>query len=97
LGADAALEAPQFSGRQQEVLQLLLMGMSNKGICRALQMSESTVKTHLAAIFRKLGVNRRAEAMVAAMSLGLKLQLDGPASGLRPAAAEPGGLATLAD
>lgn len=97
LGADAALEAPQFSGRQQEVLQLLLMGMSNKGICRALQMSESTVKTHLAAIFRKLGVNRRAEAMVAAMSLGLKLQLDGAAPGLRSAAAEPGGLAALAD
>lgn len=97
LEADAALEAPQFSGRQQEVLQLLLMGMSNKGICRALQMSESTVKTHLATIFRKLGVNRRAEAMVAAMGLGLKLQLDGAAPGLRPAVAEPGGLAALAD
>ncbi len=96
LSSVGPLEPPQFSERQQEVLQLLLMGMSNKGICRAMQMSESTAKTHLAAIFRKLGVNRRAEAMMAAMSLGLKLQLGVGDAGLS-LAAEPGGFAALAD
>lgn len=64
-----------FSDRQHEVLQLLLRGMSNKSICRVLQMSESTLKTHLGVIFRKLGVGRRAEAMVMAMKLGIRLQL----------------------
>ncbi|MDT9001704.1 response regulator transcription factor [Paucibacter sp. APW11] len=69
-----------FSERQHEVLQLLLRGMSNKSICRVLQMSESTLKTHLGVIFRKLGVGRRAEAMVMAMKLGIRLELvDQPA------------------
>lgn len=79
LGAQTshAQSAPCFSGRQQEVLELLLAGLSNKSICRQLQMSESTVKTHLAAIFRKLGVSRRAEAMLVAMSLGMRISLGG--------------------
>jgi DNA-binding CsgD family transcriptional regulator len=60
---------------RHEVLQLLLRGMSSKSICRVLQMSESTLKTHLGVIFRKLGVGRRAEAMVVAMKLGIRLEL----------------------
>ncbi|WP_271007532.1 response regulator [Paucibacter sp. B51] len=66
-------ETPHFSDRQQEVLGLLLRGLSNKSIARRLEMSESTVKTHLAVIFRKLNVSRRAEAMVVAARLGFRL------------------------
>lgn len=66
-------EAPHFSERQREVLGLLLRGLSNKSIARRLDMSESTVKTHLAVIFRKLNVGRRAEAMVVAARLGFRL------------------------
>jgi DNA-binding NarL/FixJ family response regulator len=52
------------------VLRLLLQGKSNKLICRELALSESTVKTHLQAVFRKLDVNSRTQAVVAAARLG---------------------------
>jgi len=51
--------------RQQEVLDLLVQGKSNKEIALALKLSEGTVKIHLAAIFRHFGVNNRAAAAVA--------------------------------
>lgn len=51
--------------RQQEVLDLLIKGKSNKEIALALKLSEGTVKIHLAAIFRHFGVNNRAAAAVA--------------------------------
>ena len=60
-----------LSERQQEVLGLLVAGKSNKLICRELDVSEATVKTHLQAIFRKLDVNSRTQAVVAAVRLGL--------------------------
>ena len=56
-----------------QVLQLLLQGKSNKLICRALDLSESTVKTHLLAVFRRLEVNNRTQAVLAAARLGLRL------------------------
>lgn len=60
-----------LSGRQLDVLRLLIDGKPNKLICRELSLSESTVKTHLAAIFRKLGVNSRTQAVLQAARLGL--------------------------
>jgi DNA-binding NarL/FixJ family response regulator len=62
-----------LSPRQLDVLRLLIDGKSNKLICRELELSESTVKTHLAAIFRKLEVSSRTQAVVAAARLGLRL------------------------
>jgi DNA-binding NarL/FixJ family response regulator len=62
-----------LSERQLEVLSLLVEGQANKDICRTLGVSDSTVKTHLAAIFRKLGVNTRTQAVVAVARLNLKL------------------------
>lgn len=62
-----------FSPRQVDVLRLLIEGKSNKLICRDLGLSESTVKTHLASIFRKLDANTRTQAVVAAARLGLRL------------------------
>ena len=60
-----------LSERQQEVLGLLVAGKSNKLICRELDLSEATVKSHLQAIFRKLDVSSRTQAVVAAVRLGL--------------------------
>lgn len=58
-----------LSPRQRDVLSLLLQGRSNKMICRELGLSESTVKTHLEVIFRRLGVNSRTQAVMAAARL----------------------------
>ncbi|HYG72686.1 MAG TPA: LuxR C-terminal-related transcriptional regulator, partial [Actinomycetota bacterium] len=50
---------------------LLAEGKSNRDISRALFLSEKTVKAHLAAIFRKLGVTNRTQAAMAAVSMGI--------------------------
>ena len=54
--------------RQREVLDQLLLGQSSKEIARALNVAEGTVKIHLAAIYRALGVRTRAEAISKLMS-----------------------------
>jgi DNA-binding NarL/FixJ family response regulator len=55
--------------RQRRVLELLASGLSNKLIARQLDISEITVKAHVSAIFRKLGVANRAEAGLEASKL----------------------------
>ncbi len=67
-GASAA--ALGLTDRQTDVLVRLLEGKSNKQICRELDLAEATVKVHVRAILRVLGVNSRTEAMVAAARLG---------------------------
>ncbi len=57
--------------RETDILALLAEGMSNRDISRALFLSEKTVKAHLAAIFRKLGVTNRTQAAMAAVSMGI--------------------------
>jgi DNA-binding NarL/FixJ family response regulator len=61
--------------RQWEVLWLLLEGLSNKQICRALDLAEATVKVHVRAILRELGARSRAEAIVVASRLGIQRPL----------------------
>jgi DNA-binding NarL/FixJ family response regulator len=58
--------------RQADVLALLLAGKSNKVICRDLDLAESTVKNHLAALFKALNVSTRVQAVLAAARLGIK-------------------------
>jgi DNA-binding NarL/FixJ family response regulator len=58
--------------RQAEVLPLLLAGKSNKQICRDLGLAEGTVKSHIAAIFKALGVTTRVQAVLAVSRLGIK-------------------------
>jgi DNA-binding NarL/FixJ family response regulator len=60
-----------FSPREMEVLAQLARGAPNKDIARTLTVSQSTVKHHVSAIFRKLEVASRSEAIVKAARLGL--------------------------
>jgi DNA-binding NarL/FixJ family response regulator len=62
-----------LTGRQVDVLMLLVQGMPNKAICRTLDLGEPTVKTHVSAIFRALNVSNRAEAVVAVNKMNLDL------------------------
>lgn len=55
---------PALSRRERDVLRLLCMGLGNAEIGRQLFISEKTVRNHLSAIYRKLGVASRAEAIV---------------------------------
>jgi DNA-binding NarL/FixJ family response regulator len=55
--------------RQREVLRLLVEGRTNKEIARALDLSLGTVKIHLTAVFRTLGVTTRAAAAAAGAKL----------------------------
>jgi DNA-binding NarL/FixJ family response regulator len=66
---DAQTLIPAFplTKRQSEVLQLLARGLSNKEIGRELSLSERTVKAHVTAIFRSLGVSNRNEAIEQAL------------------------------
>lgn len=61
--------AADLTPRQQAVLALLEQGMSNKVIARELGIGEITVKAHVSAILRKLGVDNRVQAVVAARAL----------------------------
>lgn len=67
--ADPAGSAEKLTPRQRQVMELLVMGKSNKEIARALKLGEGTVKVHMAALFRTLGVNSRSRA--AALGAGL--------------------------
>lgn len=55
--------------RQRDVLELVVMGDSNKRIADKLGLSEGTIKIHLAALFRNLGVHNRAAAAVSGSRL----------------------------
>lgn len=57
--------------REQDVLALLVAGNSNRQIAQALQVSESTVKNHLHALYAKLGVESRGQAITEAIRRGL--------------------------
>jgi len=76
-GGDLGDTAPQggaasfLTPRQGEVLNLLRTGQSNKEIARVLKLAEGTVKLHVTAVLKALGVNNRTRAVVAAAKLGL--------------------------
>ncbi|MGH2767587.1 MAG: response regulator [Actinomycetota bacterium] len=57
--------------RESEVLRLIVDGCGNRQVADRLVISEDTVKTHVRAIFRKLGVADRAQAVSAALRQGI--------------------------
>ncbi len=63
--------AERLSERELQVLDLLAEGLSNKLLAHRLNISEHTVKTHVASIFAKLGASSRTEAVSKAIRRGL--------------------------
>jgi DNA-binding NarL/FixJ family response regulator len=70
-GRVLSLETLGLTDRQAQVLRLLAAGKSNKMICRELDLAERTVKAHISAVFRALGVTTRTQAALAAAKLGM--------------------------
>jgi DNA-binding CsgD family transcriptional regulator len=75
----ALLEAPApsknpLSSREQEVLNLVAKGLSNKQIAKVLEIAPSTVNFHLTSLFNKLGVKSRARAVAVALERGLSIR-----------------------
>ncbi len=67
----ASGESTRLSDREHHVLLLLADGLSAAEIAPQLHLSESTVKSHVAKIYQKLGAANRAQALVTAMRIGL--------------------------
>ena len=61
--------------RQIDVLKTLARGLPIKRICRELNLSEGTVKTHVAAIYRAFGARNRTEALIAARRAGFDIMI----------------------
>ncbi len=57
--------------RQEQVLRLVGEGKSNKQIAYEMQVSEATVKLHINALLRSLGVTNRTQAVITAQKMGL--------------------------
>jgi DNA-binding NarL/FixJ family response regulator len=62
-----------LTGRQVEVLALMMEGKSNKAISRMLDVAEPTVKHHVTAVLKALNVTNRTEAVIAVGTLGWEL------------------------
>jgi LuxR family transcriptional regulator, maltose regulon positive regulatory protein len=60
-----------LSPRETDILTLIAEGLSNKEIARSLDIGPETVKSYLKSVFTKLGVERRAQAVSRAQTLGL--------------------------
>ena len=66
---------PHLTDRQLDVLAQLAKGAPIKRICRELDLSEGTVKSHVAAIYRSFGASNRTEALIAARRAGFDIDL----------------------
>ena len=71
--AHAVTSQETLTSREAQILALLAEGLVNKQIAARLGISTHTVKTHLAALFHKLGVSTRAEAVAAGARAGVIL------------------------
>ncbi|HKJ27799.1 MAG TPA: LuxR C-terminal-related transcriptional regulator, partial [Anaerolineales bacterium] len=68
---DPGLESVQLTARENEILQLISAGLSNKQIEETLLVSKNTVRTHIKNLYNKLGVNSRTQAIQKARQLAL--------------------------
>ena len=77
-GTDSIASRPfsELTPREVEVLDLIARGLSNGQIAERLFVSEKTVRNHITRIFSKLGVTRRAEAIVLARDAGMPVGSD---------------------
>lgn len=72
--ARRTIATPSFSHREKEILALMTQGSTNQEIAARLYLTESTVKSHLATAFEKLGVRSRKEAAALLLDPGERLQ-----------------------
>jgi DNA-binding NarL/FixJ family response regulator len=63
---------PALTARQMQVVREMAKGQSNRQIGEALQVTEGTVKLHIASIFRLLKVNNRTEAVLVIQKMSLQ-------------------------
>ena len=70
-GLDRELEVEPLTPREEEVMRLLVEGLSNKEIGTRLHLTEGTVKNYVSAIIAKLQANDRTHAVVTAIRRGL--------------------------
>ncbi len=73
-------ESTRLTTREHDVLMLLADGLSAGEIGARLHLSESTVKSHVAHLYQKLGAVNRAQALVTAMRVGLLSSMPGTTS-----------------
>jgi len=60
-----------LTSREQDILQLIAMGMTNKEIADQLSLSVNTIKMYVSQVYEELSVNRRTEAVAQARKLKL--------------------------
>lgn len=65
------LSLDELTPREREILEIVARGLNNYEIAARLRISEKTVRNHVSAIFSKLGVNSRAQAVARARDAGL--------------------------
>jgi DNA-binding NarL/FixJ family response regulator len=68
---DARFVLESLTGRELEILRLMVSGISNRDIASALNLREGTVKNHVSSIFSKLGVPDRTKAVLRAIAAGI--------------------------
>ena len=71
-GPDFASKLASLTPQQYKVLIMLRDGSLNKQIAWELNVSEATIKAHITAIFRKLGVKNRTQAVIALQQMDIK-------------------------
>ncbi|MBL4719773.1 MAG: response regulator transcription factor [Alphaproteobacteria bacterium] len=68
-------EGPTLTRRQGQVLNAIARGLSNRDIAAEFGLAEGTVKIHVAAIFKTLGVSNRTQAVLVGRRLGIVIEL----------------------
>ena len=80
-GVNVEIIAELITDRQFDILSCISRGHSNKQIARELELSENTVKVHVSAMFKSLGLSNRTQAGILGQKLGLAESVDIEAGG----------------